>query len=548
MKKILIFALVFSFVICLPVSAYAGEKATLPAFDVTFNGQHIQSGYRQFPLIVYRDITYVPMTYHDCRYLGLTTLWDNDTRTLYIEKRNITCAYRDYNWEWKNPDTCDVTLCDFNIVVNGKTIDNAKEEYPLLLYRDVTYFPLTWRFAVEEFGWKYAFDAENGLNIVSDNNHTENIYLPNISGDVATDGIYYYYIGTNDDKTAVYRAPVLDTTKAELIHEVPGSPMGAGPYFSYSDEDIYVHYYLGSSAVSSTAHNFKIEKDGTLTSMKPSNYSGGKHGYSEITKEADGIFVKAVNDYVDSATRISYTVNGEEKVAEPLPGRVRICCRRNGIKDENKKFISIFDNKIYYTGTDLDSQEDSALYCIDVATGKHTKLIDGVWGFHVYKGWLNKESADSTMILYDNDGRLMRYSELNGKTKEIENGRFNKDLPLLTAIGGIDIYTVQQAVGGNRTVVKAFSCYADGTGSINNVVLLDTVTGVQTSRWGERLCVSVLGEAPGDDVRLWISTGNSGYGFGSEFISSDTVDSMWIYKDVLLYKLGKDTVVKAVLK
>ena len=55
--------------------------------------------------------------------------------------------------------------CGFAITVNGKSIDNSKEEYPLLVFRDVTYFPLTWRFAVDEFGWNYTFDGKTGLNI-----------------------------------------------------------------------------------------------------------------------------------------------------------------------------------------------------------------------------------------------------------------------------------------------------------------------------------------------------------------------------------------------
>lgn len=52
-------------------------------------------------------------------------------------------------------------------MVNGEVIDNSKEKYPLLLFRDVTYFPLTWRFAVDEFGWNYTFDMEQGLQIAS---------------------------------------------------------------------------------------------------------------------------------------------------------------------------------------------------------------------------------------------------------------------------------------------------------------------------------------------------------------------------------------------
>ena len=43
----------------------------------------------------------------------------------------------------KNKYTASVAA--YNIVVNGKKIQNSKEQYPLLQFRDVTYFPLTWR-------------------------------------------------------------------------------------------------------------------------------------------------------------------------------------------------------------------------------------------------------------------------------------------------------------------------------------------------------------------------------------------------------------------
>ena len=159
MKKILI---ILSVILCLSaigVSAANQDWARIPDGDVTLNGQVItyeENTYHQYPVLFYKEIVYFPMTYHDCRYLGLTTNWDNDTKTLYIEKSNITCAYKDYKWEWKNDKRNIVNICDFNIVVNGKEIDNSKEEYPLLTFRDVTYSPLTWRCAVDEFGWQYS--------------------------------------------------------------------------------------------------------------------------------------------------------------------------------------------------------------------------------------------------------------------------------------------------------------------------------------------------------------------------------------------------------
>ena len=218
MKKLL-FTLIFVTAVFSTVSAVCAEESVaLPSFDVTFSSEKVESEQRQFPLIVYKDITYVPMTYYDCRYLGLSTMWDDATRTLSIEQTPINCAYRDYKWEWKNSKNNKASVCDFNIVVNGKIIDNSKEEYPLLTFRDVTYFPLTWRFAVDEFGWEYSFDAENGLIIKAKNYRTENVTLPNITGSVATDGEYYYYSGEQDGKKVVLAAA--DTFRAAAADQL----------------------------------------------------------------------------------------------------------------------------------------------------------------------------------------------------------------------------------------------------------------------------------------------------------------------------------------
>lgn len=150
MKKL---AVLFSiFILCMATNAYAKEFATIPSCSVTLNGQSVNNSYRQFPLLQYKDIVYFPMTYYDCRFLGVATKWNERTSTLYINTENISSAYRKYNWEWKNGKRNEIDICKCNIVVNSKVIDNEKEEYPLITFRDVTYFPLTWRFAVDEFG------------------------------------------------------------------------------------------------------------------------------------------------------------------------------------------------------------------------------------------------------------------------------------------------------------------------------------------------------------------------------------------------------------
>ena len=169
-SKLNLFLMMFIMLILIcagTTSAYAAEvTVSLPTFDVSMNGVKIEDEYRQYPFIVYKNITYFPMTYFDNRFLGLVTEWDN-LKGLEIYKTTETIEYEPYKQDWKNSNKYTASIPKFNIVVNGKAINNSTEEYPLLLFRNVTYFPMTWRFAVDEFGWKYSFTSEDGLIINS---------------------------------------------------------------------------------------------------------------------------------------------------------------------------------------------------------------------------------------------------------------------------------------------------------------------------------------------------------------------------------------------
>lgn len=145
--------------------------ATLPTFLVTLNGIKMEQSNAQYPLLVYKDITYVPMTWAETRLLGLETTYTQtdglgvNKAAVVQEQRILQNAYKPYERSTTNVEHHQATVATGIIHVNGKSIDNATEEYPLLLYRDITYFPLTWRFAVEEFGWDYRFDLQSGLVI-----------------------------------------------------------------------------------------------------------------------------------------------------------------------------------------------------------------------------------------------------------------------------------------------------------------------------------------------------------------------------------------------
>jgi len=157
----------------IPTAALADDTVTVtvPEFPVTLNGISIDQANSQYPSILYKNITYVPMTYYDAKLLGLNPNWSQE-KGLSIKladfipsQETAQAAYQPYKIDSKNGQTYTAVKPTFAITVNGKAIDNSREEYPLLVFRDVTYFPLTWRFAVDEFGWKYTFDLENGLQI-----------------------------------------------------------------------------------------------------------------------------------------------------------------------------------------------------------------------------------------------------------------------------------------------------------------------------------------------------------------------------------------------
>ncbi len=174
MKKTkIIFLLTFS-VLALPIQSALAQNHTLtelPSYPVTLNGILTATQTSNYPPLVYNNITYIPLTYQDARLLGLKTCWTLE-QGLSIEKLDVVPEqhvaqqqYIPYISANTNANIHTAVRPSFAITINGKTIDNNKEEYPLLVFRNVTYFPLTWRFAVDEFGWNYTFDAENGLKI-----------------------------------------------------------------------------------------------------------------------------------------------------------------------------------------------------------------------------------------------------------------------------------------------------------------------------------------------------------------------------------------------
>lgn len=144
--------------------AEAAMRADVVIAKVTLNGQVIDNKNAKYPLLSYSNITYFPMTYHLSRFMGVSTDWNGGSKTLDITAGGARTAYAAETGK-KQSGSVSVTLPSYKISVNGAQINNKEEKYPIFNYNGITYFPLTWAYAVDSFGWSYQWDAVNGLRI-----------------------------------------------------------------------------------------------------------------------------------------------------------------------------------------------------------------------------------------------------------------------------------------------------------------------------------------------------------------------------------------------
>ncbi|QIB69204.1 hypothetical protein Ami103574_07650 [Aminipila butyrica] len=258
----------------------------LPSFKVIMNGETVNNNYSQYPLIVYKDITYFPMTYSDCRYLGIESTWKGDKLGLSVDATGVTAAYNPYTSSSRNGKNYKASVPAFPIQVNGKAIDNSKEEYPLLSFRNITYFPMTWKYGVEQFGWDYSFNQKSGLAITS-----KNIKLKQtaISANRPEEPEYSSFVGKKDTNVVVkggyvyftnktggiLQAPLTNPTKTKLVYQLEKNTYYGGDYNQHS---LYVEgskamlYYHRGGAVMGADCRLELNPDGTVRPLQSSYY------------------------------------------------------------------------------------------------------------------------------------------------------------------------------------------------------------------------------------------------------------------------------------
>lgn len=414
--KVIIFAVILMVVLTSNVFAY-NANITLPRFDVRVNGVKIDNENREYPLIVYKDITYFPMTFYDSRFLGLETKWDEITG-LKINKSENKHGYVDYNSS-ANKSSYTAATPYFNVEVNGKSIDNSKEKYPLLVFRNVTYFPLTWRFAVDEFGWDYKFTQENGLEI-SNPTHTglsvTEVKLPLAgnrgfhNGAFTVAGDYFYYEG---EKGIIYQTPIDNPSFKKTVYELPMLTHGDSYIYPSleTDENRYfgngiamLTYHVGGATMG-TDYRIILNDDGTNETFAVGYLNRKVFGdtFGNITVDVSHFPPPFPNN-------LSMKREGDEEFkaigsADYVYGWVK-----NAGQSRSNDLFKI-DNEIYLLAYEFNDEK--------ATTGIHRVNINTGETFRVCEEAVQRFLIEGNMIYFmDTDGFLYKISLVDGKKAE----------------------------------------------------------------------------------------------------------------------------------
>ncbi len=166
-------------------------KVQIAPFYTQINDISIYNSGVKYPLILYKDVTYIPLTYYLSIELGLVSGYDSD-EGFYIVRdpsgvdetllpENPIDLFGGYA---KNSygKQYDAVIPDYPVYLCGRNINDINSEYPVLNFRDITYLPMTYEIAVDELNFNLRWSYEQySLYIDSYNGMNGGIYLTDMS-------------------------------------------------------------------------------------------------------------------------------------------------------------------------------------------------------------------------------------------------------------------------------------------------------------------------------------------------------------------------------
>ena len=352
----------------LTVNAAECVKVRIAPYYTQIDDMSVYNPAVEFPILTYKNVTYLPLTHGLCAKLGYAVGFDSEKGFFITKHRDMVYTLDEsplFGKDAENYYGVDYTayIADYPIYLNGIRIDNTKEEYPFLNFRGITYLPLTYRFAVEEMCLDIEWSEKDGFFLNSDRRqifgdfgkHDENgvTLITQIQGyttEKASDGTeeYHYYAESSkhrlhyenefaekldgkptENDYAPY-SPIPECTEMTLENgslcysSEPIVPTNAHSQYSRKYEFdgitfICTNLNLGTAPAPYTAHgeHIFVLKDGKITHLAEWDT---KNNLTKILSDGDGGYYLCSDSYSPTgASRWSnpfacvwrYTNNGE---------------------------------------------------------------------------------------------------------------------------------------------------------------------------------------------------------------------------------------------
>ncbi len=196
-KLLLITVLIFVFSITATAQNDSITVSTSP-FSVNINEKEYTED-KTYPALFHNNTVYLPMTYTAGTYLGKSIEWVHgyERDVLLVEENAAYGTFADASA--KRPEVkyrnVQAMISDCTVAIrNGEYLSfiSGTDEYPLLMFKDIIYIPLTWETISKKFCWNYSFDISSGLHIDTTPARTVEKLEPDVY--TSTDGSTTCYI------------------------------------------------------------------------------------------------------------------------------------------------------------------------------------------------------------------------------------------------------------------------------------------------------------------------------------------------------------------
>ncbi|MCL2497005.1 MAG: copper amine oxidase N-terminal domain-containing protein [Symbiobacteriaceae bacterium] len=140
-------------------------EAELANISMYINGGEVAVARSRYPLLLYNDITYLPLTWYLGQALGLEVSYDYANNILKVRPDNLIplLSLRQELLAPEQPSLqlgskVQATTVAYTVYIGEEEVTSSAT-WPLLSYQYITYLPLTWHYAYELLNINYQFSS-----------------------------------------------------------------------------------------------------------------------------------------------------------------------------------------------------------------------------------------------------------------------------------------------------------------------------------------------------------------------------------------------------